>query len=73
MWLNTLLLSVPALLLAIVVVGVFGPGERNVVIAIACIFFPQFARLARGATLSLLHAPYIETRDCAGRFVRDHP
>jgi peptide/nickel transport system permease protein len=66
MWVNTLFLSVPALLLAIVVVGVFGPGERNVVIAIACILFPQFARLARGATLSLLQAPYIESARLCG-------
>jgi peptide/nickel transport system permease protein len=47
------LFSFPSLLLAIFIMGILGEKTYNVVIAIGIVYIPQFARISRGAILSL--------------------
>jgi len=72
-WVDTVLsrvmdvmFSFPTLLLAIVIVAVLGPGIVNATIAIAVVYIPRFARVARGATLSVRHDLYIEAGRLSG-------
>ncbi len=53
-------LSLPYLLFVVAIVGVLGPGLRNVVLVFGIADFPLFARLARGETLRLRAAPFVE-------------
>ena len=43
----------PAVLLAVVFAGIFGPGSRAVVLALAVTGWASFARIVRGEVLSL--------------------
>jgi peptide/nickel transport system permease protein len=45
--------ALPALLLALVIVSVFGAGVNTTVLAIAIVYTPIFARVARGPVLSV--------------------
>src|SRR5690606_4747147 len=45
MWVTDLFLSMPPLLLAVIISGVFGAGMRNTILAIGLIFVPRFARI----------------------------
>jgi peptide/nickel transport system permease protein len=65
-WLDTVVMrsvdvmfAFPAVLLAIALVAVFGPGLRNTMIAIAIVFTPIFARVVRGAVLSVREELYV--------------
>jgi ABC-type dipeptide/oligopeptide/nickel transport system permease subunit len=58
--------SFPALLLAIVIVAAFGSGLLNAVGAIGIVYTPRFARVARGATLTVKSSEYIEAARLAG-------
>jgi peptide/nickel transport system permease protein len=60
MWLMDLLLAFPALLLAIAVASVLGPGIGNAMLAIALVSVPSYARLVRAAVLSVRSADYVE-------------
>jgi ABC-type dipeptide/oligopeptide/nickel transport system permease subunit len=68
--------SFPALLLAIVIVAVLGPGLVTASIAIAIVYTPRFARVARGASLSVRQDQYIEAAKLSGvssfRIARRH-
>lgn len=66
-WMVSILFSMPALLLALVIVGVFGPGLNNALIAVAIVYLPRFARIARASTLSVRHRLFIEAARLAGR------
>jgi len=66
-WIVGILFSMPALLLALVVVGVFGPGLNNALGAVAIVYVPRFARIARASTLSVRHRLFIEAARLAGR------
>jgi peptide/nickel transport system permease protein len=46
-------MAFPVLLLAIVIVGVFGPSTRNVIIILAFAGWPQYARVLRSEVLSV--------------------
>jgi peptide/nickel transport system permease protein len=46
-------LAFPFLLLAVVIVGIFGPSLKNVVIILALAGWPQYARVLRSEVLSL--------------------
>jgi len=60
------LLSMPAILLAIVIMAVLGKSEINVVIAIAIPYSPRINRLTRSAAISLREAPFVESAKVAG-------
>jgi peptide/nickel transport system permease protein len=54
-------LSVPSLIVALAVIGVFGTGYWNMVMALTIAWIPIYARLSRGVVASAIHQPYIET------------
>ena len=54
-----IVLSVPAILLAIITVAVLGPSLTNVVIVLALTRWPRYARVAYGQTLSIANMPYV--------------
>ncbi|HLW46961.1 MAG TPA: ABC transporter permease [bacterium] len=61
-----IMFSMPALLLALLVVGVLGPGLNNALLAVAIVYVPRFARIARGATLSTRQREFIEAARATG-------
>ena len=61
-----IMFSMPALLLALLVVGVLGPGLNDALLAVAIVYVPRFARIARGATLSVRQRQFIEAARAAG-------
>lgn len=52
-------LAFPGIVFAIAVAGVLGGGIVNAIIALACISWPKYARLARSQTLSLNTLPFM--------------
>ena len=59
-------LSVPALVLAIAIVGALGPGIVNAVIAIALVWWPGYVRLVQGKTLALRQDVFVEAARALG-------
>jgi peptide/nickel transport system permease protein len=53
-------LSVPALVLAIAIVGAFGPGILNAMLALALVWWPGYVRLVEAKTLSLSQGVFVE-------------
>ncbi|HBY97500.1 MAG TPA: ABC transporter permease [Chloroflexi bacterium] len=66
MWITDIFLAMPALLLAIFVVAVFGGGAVNTMIAISLIYMPRFARIARGSTLRIKNLAFTDAARIAG-------
>jgi peptide/nickel transport system permease protein len=64
---NDLIFAFPALLIAILITAVFGPGAVNAVIAIGIFNIPVFARLTRGAALSLWPRDFVLAARVAGK------
>ena len=56
----------PDIILAIAIVAVLGPGLQNVIIAVAVFGIPTFARIMRGAMLSLKQSLYVEAARSIG-------
>jgi peptide/nickel transport system permease protein len=50
---NDLVFAFPALIIAILITAVFGPGAINAIIAIGIFNIPVFARLTRGAAMGV--------------------
>ncbi len=63
---NDIFLSFPGLIWAMLVIGVLGPGFINGIIAIASIFIPGIARVARSATLNIVNLEYIDAARIRG-------
>ncbi|MEE9276238.1 MAG: ABC transporter permease [bacterium] len=59
MRLMDLLLAFPTFLLAIVVMMILGPSTANVVVALAIVRIPIFARLVRGSVLSVKEMEFV--------------
>ncbi len=57
----------PALLTAVIITAIAGPGATNAMIAIGIFNIPVFARLTRGSALSLWKRDYVLAARCAGR------
>ncbi len=55
-----ILLSIPQILLAIAIAAALGPGLLNLTIAVGTAALPTFARVVRGAVLSIVGHEYIE-------------
>lgn len=60
------ILSFPALLLAFIIVAVFGRGLENAVIALGIVYIPMIARLVRSVTLIEKEQSYIEAAKSLG-------
>lgn len=61
-----ILFAFPAILLALALVSALGPGWGNTAIAIAVVYTPIFARVARGPTLTVATADYIKAQRVLG-------
>ena len=59
-------LAFPAILLAMVMVGILGPSPKNVTIALAVVFLPRFVRIARASMLTQRALPYVESAQAIG-------
>lgn len=64
---NDLVFAFPALVIAIMITAVFGPGAVNAIIAIGIFNIPVFARLTRGASLSIWNREFILAARVAGK------
>ena len=64
---NDLVFAFPSLLIAIMITAVFGPSAFNAIIAIGIFNIPVFARLTRGAALSLWTRDYILSARVSGK------
>ncbi len=63
---NDTIMCFPPLLLAIAIVGVFGPNLRNAMLAVGIIFAPRFLRLMRASVLSVKEETFIEASRSIG-------
>jgi peptide/nickel transport system permease protein len=66
MRLMDILFAFPAVLLAILIVSVFGAGLTSIVVAIATVYTPIFARVVRGSTLSVKNVEFVQAAVAAG-------
>nr|WP_323779872.1 ABC transporter permease [Amylibacter sp.] len=64
---NDLVFAFPSLVIAILITAIFGPSAINAIIAIGIFNIPVFARLTRGAALSLWQRDYILSARVAGK------
>jgi len=64
---NDLVFAFPALLIAILITAVFGPGAINAIIAVGLFNMPVFARLSRAGALTLWNREYIMAARVAGK------
>ncbi|WP_051332300.1 ABC transporter permease [Cucumibacter marinus] len=64
---NDLVFAFPALLIAIMITAISGPGAVNAIIAIGIFNIPVFARLARGAALTLWTREFVMAARVSGK------
>ena len=64
---NDLIFAFPALIIAILITAVLGPGAFNAIIAIGIFNIPVFARVARGAALTQWSKEYILAAQVSGK------
>ncbi|HEX7004089.1 MAG TPA: ABC transporter permease [Trueperaceae bacterium] len=67
MRLMDVLFAFPAVLLAITVMAILGRGVTNAMIAIAIVYIPIFARVARGAVISVRGREFVTAARALGR------
>jgi peptide/nickel transport system permease protein len=72
-WVDSVLMRVvdivfafPAIVLAMVVTAVLGPGLQNAVLALALVTWPTYARVVRGLVLSAGRAEYVQSARLLG-------
>ena len=63
---NDALMSFPALILAVVIVGLLGPSLTNAMTAIGLVYAPRIMRVVRGSTLSVRQEVYITAARATG-------
>jgi peptide/nickel transport system permease protein len=61
-----IVLGFPALILVMALVSVLGPGARNLAVALAAVFWTQYARVVRAAALSERTRDYIRAAEAIG-------
>lgn len=70
------MLSIPAILLAVLTVAVIGPGFLDLVLVLGLTRWPRYTRVAYAATLQVAAMPYIQASMMAGagagRILRRH-
>jgi peptide/nickel transport system permease protein len=60
------MLSIPAILLAVLTVAVLGPGFLNLVLVLGLTRWPRYTRVAYAQTLQVAALPYIRAAEMAG-------
>lgn len=63
---NDALMSFPALILAVVIVGLMGPSLTNAMTAIGLVYAPRIMRVVRGSTLSVREEVYVRAARATG-------
>jgi peptide/nickel transport system permease protein len=66
MRLMDMLFAFPAILLALAILAVLGPGTTNVMIAIGIVYTPLFARITRASVLSVREEVYVRAARSLG-------
>lgn len=66
MRLNDGILAFPSILLALAFVGMFGSGEKNIVLALGILFIPSIARVVRGEVLRQRELDYVTNAKLMG-------
>jgi peptide/nickel transport system permease protein len=61
-----ILMAMPGFLLAIAVIAALGAGTVNLIIAVAAVSIPSFARIARASTLAVRNQDYILAASASG-------
>ena len=64
---NDVVFAFPALLSAVMITAIFGPGAINAIIAIGIFNIPVFARVARGAALSIWPREFVLAARACGK------
>lgn len=64
-----IMFAFPEVLLALLIMSILGPSLNNIIIAIGIVYTPIFARITRGAVLSVKDSLYVEAARSIG--VRD--
>jgi peptide/nickel transport system permease protein len=59
-------MSFPYLILILSIMAVLGPGLANLILTLSIIIAAQFARVIRGAALSVMQNPYVEAARAMG-------
>jgi peptide/nickel transport system permease protein len=60
------MLSIPAILLAVLAVAVAGPGFQTLILVLGLTRWPRYARVAYAQTLQVATLPYIRAAELAG-------
>jgi ABC-type dipeptide/oligopeptide/nickel transport system permease subunit len=61
-----LLLALPSIPLYLLVLTLLGPSRRNVILVLALLSWPGFARIVRGIVIHTRSAPYVESSRAMG-------
>ena len=64
---NDLIFAFPSLVIAILITAVFGPSAFNAILAIGVFNIPVFARVTRGAAISIWTLDFISSARIAGK------
>ena len=76
MRISDIFLAFPGMVFAIAVAGVTGGGVINAVVALACISWPKFARIARSQVMTVKETPFISAARLSGsgtwKIIRKH-
>lgn len=65
-WIIDVFLAFPGILLAIALAGILGPGIENIVIALACVGWVGYARLARAQVLAFKNSDQVMAAQALG-------
>ena len=63
---NDALMTFPALMLAVTIVGILGPSLRNAMAAVGIVYTPRIMRVARASTLSIREENYVLAAQAGG-------
>lgn len=66
MRLMDIILSFPPILLAMMVVGMWGEGIKNLIVIIGILYLPHFTRIAYSSTLNIAKMEFIESEQSIG-------
>jgi peptide/nickel transport system permease protein len=61
-----IMLSIPAVLLAVLTVAVLGPGFLKLILVLGLTRWPRYTRVAYGQTLQVANLPFIKASELAG-------
>lgn len=66
MRINDMLLSFPSVLMALLLISIFGPGTFNVILALGILFIPSFARMVRGEVIRFRDRDFVRNARLQG-------